>query len=243
LAIYLPMFLIGISTLFFNGLTSGKNSYRAMQAAGSAMGLLIGGAFFAVFFGVIVGWFITSFIFMARLASFASQRIPMAKYLGCQKEFEKFMKQFSPEFSYEFFAGKTVSLIKNLIYSDTPTELPFYNGPELDPRFKNIVDVTSMGAVGITKTETVGDYVLISADVYLENTYFTNGKIYRKNEMFKTVMKKNVSAPVDMRFKITSIHCPSCGASFDATKNRICPYCSSAYKMEDMDWSIEELVK
>ncbi len=82
---------------------------------------------------------------------------------------------------------------------------------------------------------------LIHADVHVEDTCYLNGKITRVHDVLKVVMRKNVTKPVDMRFKITSIHCPTCGGSFDATKNKICPYCSNVYRMEDIDWSVEML--
>ena len=238
-AVYTPMFLLGILGLIGSAILPNQNTYQAMQSMSSSVGILIGGLFPALFMGPVIGWIITSVIYMTRLGKFAAQRIPMAKYLGCQKQFEDFMKQFSPEFSYEFFAGKTVSMIKMLIFAENPAEMPFYNGPALDPALLNIVDVTSMGAVGIDRMEFVNGYAVIYSDVYLENTYHENGRIRRVNEVFEVVMRKNVSRPVNMRFMITAIHCPTCGGSFDATKNRTCPYCGNAYRMEDVDWSIE----
>lgn len=238
---YLPMLLLGSGSLLLSLVFTKTNPYQAMESVSTGLGLILGGGVFAVINGVVIGWIITSVIYLTRFGKFAAQRIPMAKYLGCQREFENYMKKFTPEFSYEFFAGKTISLIKMILYSENPEELPFYNGPGLNPYFKSILDSMSMGCVGINKTEVEGDYVKVYADVYLENTYLIDGKIRRVNEIFKVVMKKNVSKPVDMRFKITSIHCQSCGASFDATKNKICPACGNTYKMEDMDWAVESL--
>ena len=241
--IYLPFCAFGLLGIAFNsiGFAIGSNSYQTMQSMGNFIGILIWGIFVALFFGVIGGWVFTSFVYLFRLGSFAAQRIPMAKYLGCQKQFEEFIKKSSPEFSYEFFAGKTVNMIKMLIFSENPEELPFYNGRALNPAFRNIVDVTSMGAVGITKMEFQNGYAVIYADVYLEDTYYRDGKVKRVNEVMTVIMRKNIERPVDMRFKITSIHCPTCAGSFDATKNKFCPYCGNPYRMEDLDWSVEYL--
>ena len=37
------------------------------------------------------------------------------------------------------------------------------------------------------------------------------------------------------------IECPSCGASFDATKNKNCPYCGNQYEITTDDWALVEL--
>ena len=242
-ATYLFLLLIGVAGLIGSTLTSHGNAYQSMQAMGNFIGIAIGGIFIAGFYGAFTGWIITVIIYLVRFGKFAAQRIPMAKYLGSQKSFEEFMKKSTPEFSYEFFAGKAVNYIKMILLSDNPQNLPFYYGQQTDPSFENIVDVESMGAVGVTKVETSGNYAVVYADVYLENTYHSNGKVVRINEVFETVMRKNLSRPVSMNFHITSIHCPTCGGSFDATRSMTCPYCSNSFRMEDLDWSVDYLVR
>ena len=77
--------------------------------------------------------------------------------------------------------------------------------------------------------------------LFLENKYYTGWKVNKYDEVVRVVMKRNVTKPIDSTFKITGIHCPNCGGSFDATKNKTCPYCGNAYKMEDTDWSVESI--
>jgi len=229
-AIFAPFLMLGLLIMFF-----GSDSFD------NGVKILIGGGILAFFAGGAVGWIITAVKYSARFGRYASRRLPMAKYLGSQKRFEEFMKKLSPEFSYEFFAGKVVSMIKMAVFSDNPMELPFYNGKPLDPSFADIVDVSSMGAVGIDDLQIAEDYAYVFADVFLDNVYYRNGRVFKVTEVFRAVMKKNVAAPVNINFKITSIHCLHCAGSFDATKHRTCPYCGSSYQMEDMDWSIEFL--
>ena len=241
LVVYLPFLLFGGILLFVGRMQSASNPYQAMQTTGNGIGILISGIFIALFVGIIGGWLITTGIYLFRFGAFAADRIPMAKYLGCQKEFEDLMKQSTPEFSYEFFAGKAISFIRMLIFSENPEDLPFYNGGPTDPSCKEIVDVISMGCVGITKTEIDNGYVYVHADVYLEDTYDSNGRIRRVKDVWKVVMKKNIARPVNFGFRITGIHCPFCAGSFDATRSRTCPYCSNPFRMEDLDWSVESL--
>ncbi len=234
---YIPCLIYGLLSILLASVFS-KNPYEAMQNVSTGIGALIFGFIYAIFMGAIVGWMVTSLIYLVRFGAFAADRIPFTKYLGTQKKFEEFMKSVSPEFSYEFFAGKTVSLVKMALLSDDPTELPFYNAEPPAPFFKKLIDSESRGVVGVVDSKTEGDYAIVTSDVFLENTYFQDGKIIRKNDKLRVVMKRNVNKPIDINFKITAFHCPTCGGSFDATKNKICPYCGNAYKMEDTDWSI-----
>ena len=57
------------------------------------------------------------------------------------------------------------------------------------------------------------------------------------------VLRKNITVPIQMNFSITKINCKSCGASFDATKQRTCPNCDSKYEMVDDDWVIMQITK
>ena len=42
-------------------------------------------------------------------------------------------------------------------------------------------------------------------------------------------------------FSITFVSCPDCGGSFDAVRQRICPYCGKEYHMENESWIIEKM--
>ena len=162
-------------------------------------------------------------------------------YKGSRTAFKDYMEKLSQEYSYEYFADKTVALIKMLIYSDKPEELTFYNGPALDPSLQNILNVTSLGEVGITRMEVIGDYVVVNANVHLDDTYINGEQIRVVNDMFRVVMKKNITKPVNLGFNITSLHCPSCAGSYDATRTKICPHCGSANRIEDVDWAVDYL--
>jgi hypothetical protein len=162
-------------------------------------------------------------------------------YKGSRTAFKDYMEKLSQEYSYEYFADKTVALIKMLIYSDKPEELTFYNGQALDPSFQNILNVTSLDEVGVTRMEVAGDYVVVNANVHLDNAYINGDQIRVVNDMFKVVMRNNITKPVYLGFNITSLHCPNCAGSYDATRTKICPYCGSANRIEDVDWAVDYL--
>lgn len=234
--------LLGALGLWGASVTGDSSAmYNAMELLGTAVGMLFMSVVMSIVSGAFFGWIIGTVIVLVRFSIISSKKMSAVPYLGTIKQFEEFMKKISPEYSYFFFAGKVMSMVKMMLLSDNPTDLPFYNGKGINPAYKNIIEVSSRGVVGLVDIKTEGDYVLCTSDVFLTNTYYMNDKITRNDEVVRVVMKKNVNKPINMRFQITGIHCPNCGGSFDATKNKTCPYCGGTYKMEDEDWSIEYL--
>ena len=50
-----------------------------------------------------------------------------------------------------------------------------------------------------------------------------------------------VESCMNMNFSMTRIACPSCGASFDATRLKNCPYCGNQYDGISDDWVLIDL--
>ena len=212
------------------------------QHSSGFIGISLIGFFIALIFGPTFGYCIAYWIDKMKYETNDARSNKMSTiYKGSRTAFKDYMEKLSQEYSYEYFADKTVSMIKMLIYSDKPEELTFYNGPALDPSFKNILNVSSLGEVGITRMEVIGDYVVVNANVHLDNTYINGDQIKIVKDMFRVVVKKNISKPVNLGFNITSLHCPNCGGSYDATRTKTCPHCGSANRIEDVDWAMDYL--
>ena len=229
-AIFTPFIFFG----GFNALT--------YQHVSGFIGIVLIGLILALIFGPTFGYCIAYWIDKMKYETNDARSNKMSTiYKGSRTAFKDYMEKLSQEYSYEYFADKTVALIKMLIYSDKPEELTFYNGPALDPSLQNILNVTSLGEVGITRMEVIGDYVVVNANVHLDDTYINGEQIRVVNDMFRVVMKKNITKPVNLGFNITSLHCPSCAGSYDATRTKICPHCGSANRIEDVDWAVDYL--
>ena len=214
----------------------------AEHRTASPWGIFMIGLILALIFGPTFGYCIAYWIDKMKYETNDARSNKMSTiYKGSRTAFKDYMEKLSQEYSYEYFADKTVALIKMLIYSDKPEELTFYNGPALDPSLQNILNVTSLGEVGITRMEVIGDYVVVNANVHLDDTYINGEQIRVVNDMFRVVMKKNITKPVNLGFNITSLHCPSCAGSYDATRTKICPHCGSANRIEDVDWAVDYL--
>lgn len=229
-AIFTPFIFFG----GFNALT--------YQHGSGFIGIVLIGLVLALIFGPTFGYCIAYWIDKMKYETNDARSNKMSTiYKGSRTAFKDYMEKLSQEYSYEYFADKTVALIKMLIYSDKPEELTFYNGPALDPSLQNILNVTSLGEVGITRMEVIGDYVVVNANVHLDDTYINGDRIQVVNEMFRVIMRKNITKPVNLGFNITSLHCPSCAGSYDATRTKTCPHCGSANRIEDVDWAVDYL--
>ena len=192
--------------------------------------------------GAIGGYMIWAIIKLCSLFVEAGKSIPMlVNTAGSAGRFESFMKQYSPEFSYEYFSDKVVSMIKTIIFSERPDDLPYYGGGALGSRFHDVVESLYSGAVALKQYRVEGDFCYISTDVYLENLYDNGSRIHTKKDTIRVELRKNIRKPIDINFSIERIQCKSCGASFNAARMRNCPHCGTRYEIGDDDWMITKL--
>ena len=160
---------------------------------------------------------------------------------GSRRSFESRMRKISPEFSYEYFTSKAISLIKTTIYSKNPQDLLFYTGGELDPRMNDIIDLNYGGALGCKSFKDEGNMVRVVTKAYFDVLYAKGERIYSKSQVFAATFQRRTDLPVNLNFSMTRIQCPTCGSSFDATKNKNCPYCENPYEITTDDWALVEL--
>ena len=189
----------------------------------------------------VLAYFLYGFFLFWRLIIGAISSAGKMGTIGSRNRFESRMKEISPEFSYEYFISKTQSLIKTAIYSKNEHELMFYEGESLDPKMKDIIDLNFGGALGCSSVKEEGIYVTVVTKAYFDVLYATDEKVYFKKQIFSATLKRRTDIPVDFNFSMTKIACPSCGASFDATKTRNCPYCGNEYQNNSDDWTLVEL--
>ena len=166
---------------------------------------------------------------------------PIMLSFHTHKIFEDEMKKHGKEFMTQYFIGETVSKMKTVIFSSDPSVLPFYTGPELSSEMKDIVDIIFRGGLAFRDVKTIDNIAHVDADIYAEVLSMNDDHIKRKNRIFHVKLARNLSGRNSLDFSITKLQCDSCGASFDAYKNKICPFCGSEYHMVDSDWVIESV--
>lgn len=103
-----------------------------------SIGTIIG----LIFVSLIAGYFFYAIFMAIRLIVVGSSQ-SSGKYgtIGSRKKFEQRMKMITPEFSFEYFTSKAISLIKTAIYSENAQELMFYRGGALNPEFMIMMQI------------------------------------------------------------------------------------------------------
>lgn len=172
---------------------------------------------------------------LGRLFKEAGKAIPKVSALGSHKAFTEYMKQYSQEFSYEYFINKVISMLKTVIYSSQDAYLPFYYGKET-VQFDHIVEASFSGALRLNGFHMQGSILSVDVTAFMENFYCKNGRIKKKDEKIHMVLQKDMAVGMNYYFNVQAVKCPSCGSSFDATKSRFCPYCNQPLNMLLQDW-------
>lgn len=212
------------------------------SAASRLIYALLTGVIGGTIAGAVCGYFLWAFIQFGSLFVRAGKSMPMIlNSAGSGRRFTAFMSRYSPEFSFEYFTDKVISMIKMIIYSKNPSDLPFYEGEPLGSRFLNVIESSYAGAVALQRYRAQGDYCYVLVDVYLENLYDNGSRIDMKKEKVRVELRRNVRRPIDINFSVERIQCKNCGASFNAAKMRNCPHCGTRYEMGDDDWVITKV--
>ena len=128
------------------------------------------------------------------------------------------------------------------LFSDDTRNLACFEGTYVPEKYKDLIDMNYHGTVALKSMETTGNIVKLNMKVFLRNTYCINNKIKIKDEEIPIQVAKNISTPTKAGFSIRRSQCKNCGGSFDATHQRICPYCRTVYDMKDEDWVIINIV-
>lgn len=151
----------------------------------------------------------------------------------------RFMKKFDPFFSVDFFVGKVNNLLKTLIFTDDYKNCSVYEKDEENP-YTDIVDVEYQGAVGLNKIYSDEQYIYVDVNVYARTSCIKNFKLKQKNETFRMKLCRAIGVHDDCNASISNIECRSCGASFNAVRERNCPYCRSPYNLRNYDWVVTD---
>lgn len=200
------------------------------------------GTIFGIGFGSIpIAYVLFAYFLFMRLIVKAISNGGKMGTAGSRSKFESRMKRLSPEFSYEYFTSKVLSLIKTAIFSEKESGLMFYRGGALEPQMKDIIDLNYGGALGCQSFKDEGNFVTVETKAYFDVLYAKENKVYSKAQVFSATLRRRTDIPVNFNFSMTRIACPSCGASFDATKLKNCPYCGNEYDGISDDWVLVDL--
>lgn len=188
--------------------------------------------------GAFSGYFLMSLFTMFHLVGAATgQIVRLPNVAGTKNKIEKLVRSFDPSFSYEHFSGRIVNLLKIMIYAEDVSNVPVYDGQEEIPDFSHIIESVYGGSMGLNRGWVQDGYCYLDLDVYMSDIY-DGKKIVRKKDMFRILVCKNAGKQADYGFSIKKVQCAGCGGSFDATRQRICPYCGQTYHLGEDDWVV-----
>ncbi len=197
---------------------------------------------FMIPIAMISGYFFYGYFLIGRtIVVGSSQSAGKFGTIGSRRKFEERMKMITPEFSFEYFTSKAISLIKTAVYSENAQELLFYKGGALAPEFADMIDLNYGGALGLTGFREEDGIVTVTTDAFFDVLYESGSKIRFKRETFRAEFQRRTDIPIDLRFSMTMIQCPSCAASFNAMRSKKCPYCGNAYDIISDDWVLTSL--
>ena len=109
--------------------------------------------------------------------------------------------------------------------------------------FDDIIDLRYGSLFDVKKYYVENGLVYLDVVVHMDDIHCKGSRIFRKKDKFKLLLCKSTSAEIDYGFTIHAVSCRSCGASFDASRIRRCPHCSSPYEHYKHDWVVRRFEK
>lgn len=185
-----------------------------------------------------------AFFMMTRLTKTAISTADVASAAMTKGSLAKAMSRYDPEFSYDLFEGKVISLFRAIAFSDDRTNMSVYRGDPNLPELDTLIDIDYRGAMKYLNSNIQnGDDLVLLVRIYLYTTHLINGKIVNKKEDYNMTLVKKLTAKENYGFSIHAVNCKNCAASFDAMHILQCPTCGTPYKLEEEDWVVYGLKK
>lgn len=200
--------------------------------------LIIFNLLFGIPFGMLFGYifYSISMLFPLIIDSIVGS-IRLFAYNRTKKKLPRFMQQFDPFFSIDFFVGKVNNLLRTLVFTDSYDNCAVYEQTGENP-YKDIIDIAYQGIIGLNNVKNDENYVYADINVYTKTTYCSKDKIRRREDVFRMKIQRAIGVYDDCNASIHNVECRSCGASFDAVREKKCPYCGNAYDLKQYDWVV-----
>lgn len=238
-----PFAIVGAIAMAAFGLVYNFRDVSAGIASGGILSL-IGWLFYAAiaavvgtFLGYVVGVFSIFFEMIVR----AIASIPdIIKYGTAKRRLPNFMRRYSPDFSSDRFVGKLISMLNIIVYSEDIDNCALYCGKPIVDNLSDIIDMSYNGIIDVRECVEKSGYLYINLNMDMNVVSCKDGKISSGSRKFCMTVCRSASAPEDYGFNVKAIKCHSCGGSFDATKEKHCPFCSTEYSIKDYDWVVTD---
>lgn len=157
-----------------------------------------------------------------------------------KERMEADLKKYIPDFSYEVFEEKVISLLRGIVFTDDRKNLTIYDGND-DLSFMNdIVDLEYRGGVEYVGHSVINNVLRVSVKAFVVCAYYLNGNVLFQKQTFSMILAKKVKEE-DLGFTIHAVNCKKCGGSFDAIHVNTCPYCGAGYSLIEDNWVVSQI--
>lgn len=207
------------------------------------------GIFFGIIAGLLTGWLGTIFLYLgyslfvgvtafSKMFAQAADTSDIQAARFTKRKFENDMRMYFPDFSYEYFEGKIVSLLRSIIFSDDRSNLSIYKGKDQLGYLNDVVDVEYRGGFKYEGCTVVGDILHVRLINYVSCEVWCDGKLSKHQRNFKMELIRRLKTNDDLGFSIHAVNCSTCGATFDAMHVDKCPHCGNPYELINDDWVV-----
>ncbi|MBR2578507.1 MAG: hypothetical protein IKE38_06190 [Erysipelotrichaceae bacterium] len=200
---------------------------------GLFMGLFCGGI------GAFLSYMGYSLSLLIRLFFEAGRSLPLLRGLSSRKKMEAKMKPYDPDFSYEYFEGRMIMLLRDIAFSAKRDDLSFYEGKEDLSFLDDIVDLSYRGSSALRHFEVKDDQIIITMEAFM-SIITMKDRLSRKDKNYTITLRKKKDASSAV-IDLCQVRCHNCGSSFDAMHKKVCPYCGSEYELINDDWIITSI--
>lgn len=169
------------------------------------------------------------------------KHVPLFKWTGSKRKITNAMKMYDPNFSFDKFEGQIVALIRMAVFAEHPENLACYYAGQRDPGFSDILEMTYTNATCLNRIWMEGNVLHMSLRTWWINYSEHQGKVQKTGDCIDVEISRNVAMMEPPGFSITSVGCANCGGSFDAVRQKNCPYCGTEYHMENAGWVINKM--
>ena len=203
----------------------------------------------ALFMGALTGGMITfvsymaySFFLLGKTFREAGRAVPLLKGMKTKNRVEEIMREYEPDFSYSYFEGRLISLLRAIAFTDERSGLSIYEGDQDLSFLDSLIDMQYRGVLQLMSSEVKDGVIRLRLKAFMDNLRY-EGRVKRRDENYVITVEKDIEAHTDPGFSLCSVKCRSCGASFDALHMKKCPYCGTPYKLIHDDWMITSIQK
>ncbi|MBQ6559272.1 MAG: hypothetical protein IJL85_00390 [Erysipelotrichaceae bacterium] len=204
------------------------------------MSLFIGGL--CGTFSAVYIYMMSSMFLIAKVFHEAGRSLPLLSGIRTRKKLSQKLQGIDPDFSFEYFEGRILSLFRTIAYSEDRDSLYIYTGDQDLSDLDDLIDIQYRGALQLKDVQIGEDMTQIKVKAFLSNTY-DKDRIYHRDENYLLTVERENGSHTDPGFDLLTIQCPNCGGSFDALHEKNCPHCGSSYDLVHDDWVIREIRK